>query len=382
MSDVVVFLGSRMANLERHGTRWRAVLTRWAADPRVSSLTVVDFPSFDPRRRLRVADEPTWLKGSRLLSVRVPLSTHVIGPLDPVVWRVVARRLSAYLGGHVTNRAIVVAAPLWTPAAVRLSAGRRGFDAVDDWREHSSARTAVTRSAQGYTLLPRFDVVTAVAAPLAESLSREAGRNVVHVGNGVDVAAYRDVAPADLPGLPDEPFAVYVGTVEQRVDMDLLLRTAERVPVVVAGPAEGAVAERLRGGAARWLGPVPVGDVPALLKRASVGLLPHIPGPFTASMDPMKLLEYLASGLPVVTTLPSLAATSPRVTAAAPDAFVGAVEAALRGAGTAGRDVDPAVAGRDWDVVADRLLRLHVVGDADGSGASGDLAGSGSGGAS
>lgn len=361
MTDVVVFLGSRMAALESHGTRWRAVLTRWADDERVSSLTVVDFPSFDPRRRLRVAEEPTWLRGTRLLSVRAPLSTHVIGPLDPVVWRAVARRIGAALGGHVGSRSLVVAAPLWAPAAVRLAAARRGFDAVDDWREHSSARTAVTRSAQGYTLLPRFDVVTAVASPLASSLATEADKPVIHVGNGVDLAAYRDVADADLPDLPEEPFALYLGTVEQRVDVDLLLRTAERLPVVVAGPATGDIAERLRTGRARWLGPIPVASVPALLRRARVGLLPHIPGPFTASMDPMKLLEYLAAGLPVVTTLPSLSETSERVVAATPETFADAVDAALR-APVPGTP-DPAVAGRDWDVVADRLFRLHVLGE-------------------
>ena len=363
-NDVVVFLGSRMAALESHGTRWRAVLTRWANDARVTSLTVVDFPSFDPRRRLRVAEERTWLRGSRLLSVRVPLSTHVIGPLDPVVWRAVGRRLSASLGGHVGARRIVVAAPLWTPAAVRLAAERRGFDAVDDWREHSSARTAVTRSAQGYTLLPRFDCVTAVSAPLADSLAKDAGHPVVHVGNGVDLAAYTAPRAGDgtsLPELPGEPFALYVGTVEQRVDVDLLLRLAERLPVVVAGPAPDDIAKRLREGAARWLGPVPVGTVPALLRRASVGLLPHIPGPFTASMDPMKLLEYLAAGLPVVTTLPSLASVSPRVVAASPEAFAGAVSEAMRRGHYDGPD--PAVAERDWDAVADRLLRLHVLGE-------------------
>ncbi|HEX8004635.1 MAG TPA: glycosyltransferase [Mycobacteriales bacterium] len=357
--NVVVFLGSRMARLESHGTRWRAVLTRWVRDPRVESLTVVDFPAFG--RRLRVTEEPTWLAGARLLSVRTPLPANVVGPLDPVVWRAVARRIGAALGGHVGSRTIVAAAPLWTPAAVRLAAARRGFDAVDDWREHSSARSALARATQGYTLLPRFDVVTAVAAPLATSLAAESGRPVVHVGNGVDLAAYATPAGEPPAGLPDEPFAIYVGTIEQRVDVDLLLRTAERLPVVVAGPATGEIAERLRTGPARWLGAIPVGEVPALLRRARVGLLPHIPGPFTASMDPMKLLEYLAAGLPVVTTLPSLAETSPRVTAASPDAFAAAVADAL--ARPRDHTPDPAVAERDWDAVAERLLRLHVLGE-------------------
>ena len=33
-----------------------------------------------------------------------------------------------------------------------------------------------------------------------------------------------------------------------------------------------------------------------------VGIIPHRIDPYTASMDPLKLYEYLAAGLPVVTT--------------------------------------------------------------------------------
>jgi hypothetical protein len=68
----------------------------------------------------------------------------------------------------------------------------------------------------------------------------------------------------------------------------------------------------------------------------------------------MKLLEYLAAGLPVVSTdLPGVR-LSPRVTV--PVDFPAEVERVLTSARPTGPD--PAVIDRDWDGVADRLLGL------------------------
>jgi hypothetical protein len=75
-------------------------------------------------------------------------------------------------------------------------------------------------------------------------------------------------------------------------------------------------------------------------------------------MDPMKLSEYEAAGLPVVATgLPGVAAR-PGVTVASTPADVRrAVTAAL----TAGRRPQPAdLAQRDWPVVAEQLLTTYL----------------------
>ena len=56
-----------------------------------------------------------------------------------------------------------------------------------------------------------------------------------------------------------------------------------------------------------FLGPKAYSDLPAYMACCDVGLLPCLVNQYTANMFPMKFFEYLASGLPVVSTvLPSL----------------------------------------------------------------------------
>lgn len=350
---VVVLLPSRLAALEQHGTRWRAVLTRWADDPRVGRLDVLDYVRFGARAGCR--PQPSWLAGARSWHVTVP-GRRRSTPLDSAGWLLAGQAVRRALPCG-PGSAVVTATPLALPLALRLP-GRHGFDAVDDWRVHDAASAVRRRVEAGYALLDRTDVVTSVSPVLAERLP-VAGVHVVP--NGVDLAAYAG-APDAPPGLPAGPFAVYVGSVQSRVDLPLVAELVRRVPalpVVVAGPADPPTAAALAAAGVQWLGPVPVGQVPGLLRRAAVGLIPHRVDAFTDSMDPMKVLEYLAAGLPVVATPVPLSVSSPRLhRAATAEEFATAVRAAA--ATPSAAEPDPVVLGRDWGVVADRLLDLHL----------------------
>lgn len=354
MSDVVVLLGSSFADLETFGTRWRAVLTRWDHDPRIASLTVVDFPHFG--RTLGCRPLPSWLDGAQALALQVPGRVRG-GFTDGLGWSLVARALRGALEPSA-ERVVVAATPLSAPLLGRLGAARTGFDAVDDWRALPSMASARARVEAGYRAAARADAVTAVSGVLADRLSADFGGEVQTVGNGVSVTV-----PGPVPeGLPAEPFALYVGSVQERVDLELLGAVARRLPVVVAGPADARHAECLRALPLTWLGRVPVEQVQGLTARAAVGLLPHRRDALTESMAPMKLLEYVASGLRTVSTrLPDVEAHPGVVVADGTEDFVEAVLATL-----ARGPVEVPESWRrahDWDLIADRLLRLHVLGE-------------------
>ncbi|MDP3713001.1 MAG: glycosyltransferase [Mycobacteriales bacterium] len=340
---VVALLGTRWAQLEGHGTRWRALVTRWADR---GPVTVVDFPRFS-RRVLgpRVRERESWLPGTRLLDVTVPV-------LPVAQWGRTADALRPLLPQDAVH---VAATPLWAPLLPHL-AGRCGFDAVDDWREHPAFAHLRARVEAGYRSLPRVDVVTAVSDELARRLRADYRVEPVVVRNGVDLSAYDGDRPAPA-GLPDGPFAVYVGVIEDRVDLTLLAEVAQYLPVVVAGPARRTHEAGLLATGATWLGPVATGLVPGLLQRAAVGLVPHRASSFTASMDPMKVLEYLAAGLPVVAT-PGI--DHPAVVTVEPSRFA-ATAARLAGEGR-NRSSHPSVRDLDWDVVANQILGL-LLGD-------------------
>ncbi|MCA1822701.1 MAG: glycosyltransferase [Mycobacteriales bacterium] len=362
--DVVVLLGTSWEVLRDRGTRWRSVLVRWLDDRRVASLTAVDYPKFSRRAMMRptrrlVSSAASWKQDIRLWHASVPAFAHR-SPADRLAWGRVARALDGVLPAPA-RRVVIAATPLWMPALLRLPAERRGFDAVDDWRGLPATARYRSHVDAGYQLMSHADSLTAVSGVLAARLSRDYGvREPVVIGNGVDLSLYAQDVASTLT-LPDRSFAVYVGVIEERVDLDLVaqvVRALPEMPVVVAGPAAPRYGEALRRTGASWLGAVSPADVPALLQHAAVGLVPHRVNDFTASMDPLKVLEYLAARLPVVATPVPGVAVSNRVVVAEPRDFAAAVAAAARHGRY--RDPDPRLRARDWDAVAARLLNVHL----------------------
>ncbi len=354
MTDVVVVLGSRFADLEAIGTRWAAVIAAWRDDPRVGRLDVVDYPRFG---RPSLSEQPSWVDGVRSWTLHVA-GRRAASPLDPLLWRATGRVVRRALGR--SDGLAVAATPLAVPLLAHLTHGPTAFDAVDDWRHLGPAQAVAARIAAGYAAARRVDSVTAVSETLAARLRADFGLSVVAEQNGVHLAAHAAPAPASLPPLPEEPFAVYVGSVSDRVDLDLVEAAAAAMPVVLAGPVQAELQERVAAGPVRSIGVVQKRDVPALLARASVGLVLHHVDELTRSMDPMKLSEYEASGLPVVASaLPGLD-RRPGVTTVTTPAET---RAAVLAAAAAGRRAVPDdLARRDWPAVADRLLTRYLGG--------------------
>ena len=185
--------------------------------------------------------------------------------------------------------------------------GRVLYDVTDDWLASSLPARGLARAADDeHALLERAAAVTVCSPHLAAS--KGAHRPVTLVTNGVDIARYR--APTTRPGdLPTGPVALYVGTLHaDRLDVDLTARSARAVAprgrLVLLGPdaLEAPDRERLRDAGALLLGPRPYDQVPAYLQHADALVVPHVVSPFTESLDPLKLYEYLAVGRPVVST--------------------------------------------------------------------------------
>jgi len=51
-----------------------------------------------------------------------------------------------------------------------------------------------------------------------------------------------------------------------------------------------------------WLGPKPYAEVPSIVRAFRVGLIPFLRTPLTEAVNPVKLYEYAAAGVPCVTT--------------------------------------------------------------------------------
>ncbi len=160
-------------------------------------------------------------------------------------------------------------------------------------------------------LLREADRVSVTSAPLA-ALARAGGaRDPRVIGNGVEVARFQAAAPArDLPGDPGAPILGYVGSLHSWLDVALVGALAKALPqarVVLVGPAHPSTREdlaRAQAGAPNlfWLGPKPYADVPSIVRAFRVGLIPFRRTPLTEAVNPVKLYEYAAAGVPCVTT--------------------------------------------------------------------------------
>jgi GT2 family glycosyltransferase/glycosyltransferase involved in cell wall biosynthesis len=241
-------------------------------------------------------------------------------------------------------RALSLAWPLlWTqdPRAAnlvdRLPVGRIVYDLTDDWAafEADPARRARTQDRIEW-LGRRADVVFACSRAL-ERGARAWSEHVHFLPNAVDPPDDAATTPATLGGLP-RPRVGYVGTLHSsRLDIDLVAGAAElreSWSFVLLGPdqLEPSDRERLAGlPNVHHLGVVPHAEVRSYLEALDVGLLPHRITDFTRSLDPLKVYEYLAAGLPVVASpvgnAPEL--DSYMAVASTPDQLVAEVEREL-----------------------------------------------------
>ena len=139
--------------------------------------------------------------------------------------------------------------------------------------------------------------------------------------------------PPELEQLP-RPLLGFYGTLAPWVDAELLRQVARAFPqasIVLIGPIwiDFAVPRELPN--VHWIGPRPYRDLPSYAAHFDVGLIPFRQNVLTSCVNPLKLLEYLALGLPVVSTpLPDLMSFGNLVSVArTADDFIEQVRVAL-----------------------------------------------------
>jgi teichuronic acid biosynthesis glycosyltransferase TuaH len=223
-----------------------------------------------------------------MLQSQIRIASRRAGLRSPLLW--INDHSAGPLVGGLGERAVV-------------------YDVTDDWTlmpaipEDERQRI---RKADAH-LCGKADLVVVCSQALERS-RRYHSRKLVTVPNGVDAAHYRSCLSNERDqGGP--PVFGYIGTLHgDRIDIDLVMELARAKPearVVLCGPDFLNPLDRKK------LLSVPNIDlreqvdyreVPNVIAGFDVCILPHRCTPFTESLNPIKLWEYLASGKPVAAT--------------------------------------------------------------------------------
>lgn len=218
-----------------------------------------------------------------------------------------------------------------------------------------------------HKLFDTSDVVLYVSHALMDAERSRVGNKVFFLDHGVDFqrfAADSGPEPADLAVIPHPRVGFFGGIDDYVVDLDLIAHVARAIPessIVLIGDATCSMARFDNLPNVHWLGFQPYELIPAYGRHFDVALMPWLRNEWIAHSNPIKLKEYLAIGLPVVSTDFPEAREYSDVIAIASNygEFVDLVRAAI-----AGRSVGSETIRRDrvaeltWDKQAERLLAL------------------------
>ncbi len=238
---------------------------------------------------------------------------------------------------------------------------------VDEYREFQGFDTARIAEAED-ELLDRADVVVATSEPLCHARRRHRPDTVL-ARHGVDYDHFSTAwknnlpIPVDLAPLPRPVFG-YFGLIEHWVDLKLLAEVARLRPgfsFAVLGDAKVDVTELRDIDNVHLLGRKPYEALPAYCAHFDAGLLLFAQNEMTRHVNPVKMREYLAAGLPVVSTpLPEAEPYRRWITTApSPEAFALACDRVLR-EDDAGRaeNISRTVVHETWRARVDELAKV------------------------
>jgi teichuronic acid biosynthesis glycosyltransferase TuaH len=190
------------------------------------------------------------------------------------------------------------------------------YDITDDWTKFSGNQSQLEQTIkQDATLCKSSDHVIVCSQQLFDDKSKLVDAERLHlIPNGVHINHYETVTNTSLPVHTlaqnwTKPVFGYTGTIHSdRVDVNLIAATAQAYPsatIAMVGPnlleqSDQHVLDQFSN--IVFTGSQPYVDLPDIMRSFDVCMVPHLVTPFTESLNPIKLWEYLAAGNPIVST--------------------------------------------------------------------------------
>lgn len=219
------------------------------------------------------------------------------------------------------------------------------------------------------SLFRKADLVVVSAEKLFES-KHQFNPNTHIIRHGTDWRHFRTAidqelaVPADMADLP-RPIIGFHGLLADWVDYELIKKTAEHFSggsVVLVGKTSVDAEQKIKilNGVPNIhiLGRKPYSELPAYCRAFDVALNPFAINELTLAANPLKVREYLAAGLPVVSTdIPEVRVLADCLVGVSHEDFIAKIESALADPKPR-KVVSDAIEHESWEAKVDELRVL------------------------
>ncbi len=216
--------------------------------------------------------------------------------------KLLARGLASILDPADPPAAVITTAPIVADlAALKPSLHWIYYcvDALDEW----PGLDGKTLYQMELDMLPHMDRVLVVSEVLRDRMARR-GIEANLLTHGVELERWRVLR--DGHRAADPPKTLFWGHADARLSEPIVLALAEGTQLTFVGPRGDVPASLAQHARIDWHGPVDFDALPGFAAASDVLVMPYGDSEATRNMQPLKLKEYLATGLPtVVTPLPA-----------------------------------------------------------------------------
>lgn len=236
-----------------------------------------------------------------------PLSLYT-GQLSDEVAEILLQGLNQlWKDRNVAEACAILQFPFWRRLGLLLRhkwTARLLYDCMDDWQNWPTEPfISAANLADERALITEADVVVVTATELATRVLNRGGRPVL----APNAADYDFFAHAEDNGQLSRwsgPIIGYYGAIAAWFDaeaVEIIARNRPQYTIILIGQVHGRDLTGLRAlPNVHFLGEKPYKDIPGMLRRFDVALIPFALNALTNAVDPVKMYEYLSQGKPVV----------------------------------------------------------------------------------
>ncbi|MEP7287862.1 MAG: glycosyltransferase [Chloroflexota bacterium] len=252
------------------------------------------------------------------------IKVHGIPRISPAIFTPGLRRFNTLVFSKIVQTLIsryAIEAVVGTFVVPPPTAPRVIFDLFDDnsgyWMSYgriSAYAQEIFDTEQAY--LHNADAVVAASSVLADKAVARGTHAPVHlIPNGVDLACFADTDGTDGKALREKlnvrgKLVGLLGNHDKPAELEQVIavaRSLKDITFLIAGrgkamPLAQAMVEHEGLDNIRFLGYIPLEKAPTVISALDVGLCPYAKTPGAEASSPMRLLMYLAAGVPSVCT--------------------------------------------------------------------------------